>query len=237
MTEAVTETVGDVHVVEDVTAADGAEAEQPRTADLWFDPTCPYTWRTSRWLVDVADRRGLAISFHVMSLARLHDDNDDGDHNGAAETSNGHSDGAAEAQPPSEGTAALRALVAAEQAVGQEGLGRLYTLLGTRRHDGRQKLTVETIKQTVQDADLPDSVAAAVEDPTFDRFVAASHEQGQARAGMASGSPILALGPGRGYFGPVLTELPRDDDALRLFEAVRLLASVPSFSEIKTSRG
>jgi hypothetical protein len=216
-------------VIESATGVpDGAE--QSATADLWFDPICPYTWRTSRWLVDVADRRGLSLSFHVMSLARLHAESDDS----SAETTESP---AANPEPPSEGTAALRALIAAEQASGQEGLGRLYTLLGTRKHDGRQELTVETIRQTVHDAGLPDSVGAAVEDPTFDRLVALSHEQGQARAGMTAGSPILALGPGRGYFGRVLTELPREDDALRLFEAVRLLTSVPSFSEIKTSRG
>jgi hypothetical protein len=210
-----------------------AAAEQQSTADLWFDPTCPYTWRTSRWLVDVADRRGLSVSFHPMSLARLRSDSDsDSDSDTESPSSP-----ASEPEPPDEGTAALRALVAAEQASGQEGLGRLYTLLGTRKHDGGQTLTVDTIRQAVHDAGLPDSVGAAVEDPTFDRFVAISHEQGQARAGMTTGSPILALGPGRGYFGPVLTELPREDDALRLFEAVRLLASVPSFSEIKTSRG
>lgn len=29
--------------------------------EFWFDPGCPFTWRTSRWLLDVATRRGLDV--------------------------------------------------------------------------------------------------------------------------------------------------------------------------------
>lgn len=205
-------------------ASDRGPADEAGTAEFWFDPTCPYTWLTSRWLVDVADRSGLSVSFHVMSLARLHLDR-----NGNAPSLDEHA-----GEGP---TAALRALAAAEQAGGQESLGRLYTLLGTRMHDGGQELTPDSIRQSVHDAGLPDDVGAAVDDPTFDNVVATSHDRGQQRAGMQTGSPILALGEGRGYFGPVLTDLPGDQDALRLFEAVRLLTTVPSFSEIKTARG
>jgi hypothetical protein len=36
--------------------------------------------------------------------------------------------------------------------------------------------------------------------------------------------------------GPVVVPIPTGDEAMRLFEAVRLLAEVPSFSKLKTSR-
>jgi hypothetical protein len=41
---------------------------------------------------------------------------------------------------------------------------------------------------------------------------------------------------GRGFFGPVVVPVPRGDEALTLFEALRLAADVPSFSELKTKR-
>ena len=36
--------------------------------DFWFDPACPWCWRTSRWLLDVAPHRNLDIRWHSISL-------------------------------------------------------------------------------------------------------------------------------------------------------------------------
>jgi membrane-associated PAP2 superfamily phosphatase len=33
---------------------------QATSVEFWFDPGCRFTWRTSRWLVDVAHRRARA---------------------------------------------------------------------------------------------------------------------------------------------------------------------------------
>jgi 2-hydroxychromene-2-carboxylate isomerase len=191
-----------------------------RRAEFWFDPICPYTWRASRWLVDIATRQDLGVTWHVMSLAILH--------NGALATDY---DG-----PLAESVGALRALVAAEDVGGQEAIAKLYTLLGTRKHDSGAVLDADSVRQAVLDAGLPESVGHAVDDATYDARIADSHAQSQARGGMEMGSPVLALDGGRGYFGPVMTAVPTGEDALRLFEALRLLVSVPAFSEIKTSR-
>jgi 2-hydroxychromene-2-carboxylate isomerase len=193
--------------------------ESAGTVDYWFDPICPFTWRTSRWLVDVATRRGLVVTWRVMSLGVLN--------NGAV---------AADEGPFAEAAVALRALVAAEDTGGQEALARLYTLLGTRKHDAGEPLTAEAVGDAARDAGLSPAVADAAQDTSLDERIARSHAEGQERAGIETGSPILALGTGKGYFGPVLTAIPAGDDADRLFDAVQMLASVPVFSEIKTSR-
>ena len=49
------------------------------------------------------------------------------------------------------------------------------------------------------------------------------------------GTPMLHLS-GRPFFGPVLTAVPRGDDARRLWDAVRALAAVPGFAELRTVR-
>src|SRR5256885_4067436 len=41
---------------------------------FWFDPSCPYTWRTSRWLIAVTDARGMTVDWRLMSLAVLNED-------------------------------------------------------------------------------------------------------------------------------------------------------------------
>ena len=37
----------------------------------YFDPACPWTWNTSRWLVDVAQRRGPTVDWRPLSLTVL----------------------------------------------------------------------------------------------------------------------------------------------------------------------
>ena len=41
----------------------------------YFDPACPFTWRTSRWLVAVAAERGLTVHWRAFSLSILNGDN------------------------------------------------------------------------------------------------------------------------------------------------------------------
>jgi len=38
---------------------------------FYFDPVCPWTWNTSRWLVDIAEHLGLAVDWRPLSLAVL----------------------------------------------------------------------------------------------------------------------------------------------------------------------
>lgn len=78
-------------------------------------------------------------------------------------------------------------------------------------------------------------MAAAVDDESLDAAVRAEHQASQAAVGDTAGSPVVAL-EGRGFFGPVVVPAPTGDQALRLFEAVRLMAGVPAFSELKTAR-
>lgn len=185
--------------------------------DFFFDPTCPFTWRTSRWIAGVADAGVASVTWRLISLGLLNDGKEIPE----------------EWRPVMEQSArAMRALAAVDD---NDARGRLYTALGTRKHEKELAYTDEEIAAAVAEAGLPDSVAAAVDDASLDAAVRASHDEAQAAVGQETGSPVLRIGE-RAWFGPVVAPVPTGDEALRLFEAVRLLADVPSFSELKTRR-
>jgi hypothetical protein len=125
-------------------------------------------------------------------------------------------------------------------------MATLYTEFGTRRHplapsggsargDGRD-LDKDLLAEAIAAAGLPADLLEAAEDDTLDAAIRDSHAAGQARVGTESGSPILAIGDGPGFFGPVVVPVPEGESAEKLFDAVRLLAAVPEFSELKRSR-
>ena len=200
---------------------------------LWFDPICPFTWRTSRWIRSMAGKRGLTVEWRLLSLATLNEGKD---------TPEQFRDGMAR------GWRAARLLAAADLRHGQEAMARLYTEIGTRIHgcvgpgplDGhpteRRTLDTEVLSESLAAAGLPAELIEAADDTTLDDAVRDSHAAGQARVGTESGSPIVAFGDGPGFFGPVVVPVPDGESAEKLFDAVRLLSAVPEFSEIKRSR-
>ncbi len=200
---------------------------------LWFDPVCPFTWRTSRWIGSMAGKRGLTVEWRLLSLAILNEGKDIPEQ---------YRDGMAR------GWRAARLLTAADQRHGQEAMANLYTEIGTRIHgyvgpgplDGhpteRRTLDTEVLSESLAAAGLPADLIAAADDTTLDDAVRDSHAAGQARVGTESGSPIVAFGDGPGFFGPVVVPVPDGESAEKLFDAVRLLSAVPEFSEIKRSR-
>jgi hypothetical protein len=59
------------------------------------------------------------------------------------------------------------------------------------------------------------------------------------RTGKDVGTPIITFAPGTAdevsYFGPVLARIPRGDEAVRIWDAVEVLARTPGFAELKRS--
>jgi 2-hydroxychromene-2-carboxylate isomerase len=191
------------------------------TVTFWFDPSCPFTWRTGRWLRSVAETRGEQVRWRLMSLARLNADK---------EMSAEHR------QWLRQSRLASRVLAATEAEHGSAGLDAVYTALGKRVHEQGQDLSRSTVEAALGEAGLPGALLAAYEDEQHDAAVLASHDESQQRVGDDAGSPVVALGDGPGFFGPIVTDVPTAEAADRLFDAVRLLSSVVEFSELKRAR-
>jgi 2-hydroxychromene-2-carboxylate isomerase len=189
--------------------------------EFWFDPSCPFTWRTSRWARDL-EQAGLAtVEWKVMSLGIL---------NEGKEIPEQYREGMVR------GARFLRALTAAAEQGGPDAVGRLYDALGTRLHDRDEGLADDVLLRSVEEVGLPGSVADAADDEGRDAAVRASHEEGQRRVGTESGSPITAYDGGPAFFGPVVVPAPAGDEAETLLTAMASLSKVSAFSEIKRSR-
>ncbi|SFB26853.1 Predicted dithiol-disulfide isomerase, DsbA family [Amycolatopsis marina] len=191
-----------------------------RTVDVWFDPMCPYTWIISRWLLEVQQVRPVAVRWHVLSLAVLNEDRE--------EDPEGDPDGFL--------WMPVRLCAAVARKYGQEALGRLYTALGTRVHNqGEQR--DDTFQNALSDAGLPRELAAVADSTEYDDAVRASHAEGLGLVGDHVGSPVLACTDEEGrriaFFGPVLSTMPRGEQAARLWDGVLLVAGTPGFHELK----
>ncbi len=189
-------------------------------ADFWFDPMCPYAWISSRWILEVEQVRDISVTWHVMSLAYLNEDKD-------------IDEGYRKFLEPAWGP--VRVLIAAEQAHGSDVLLPLYTALGTRFHHDKLPVTRETIEAALAKAGLPVELADAMDSTEYDDAVRKSHHLGMDQVGDDVGTPTISF-EGSAYFGPVLSRIPRGEDAGRVWDGCVALSSYPYFYELKRSR-
>lgn len=186
-----------------------------------FDPACPWTWRASRWLTEVANARDLKITWQPMSLHVLNEDK--------------------EIPEPyrSRGQASFRALrlVAALGDAGrQDAVSRFYTELGRRVHTDGHPIDTEQVQAAAVATGLSDE-RAALDDGQWDAAVREATQAAFHSAGPDVGSPVLQLpGVARGLHGPILTEVPEPDEALALWDSLVPLLRNDVFLEVKRGR-
>ena len=189
-------------------------------ADFWFDPLCPFAWITSRWILEVEQVRDIQVRWHAMSLYFLNKDRDlDPEYQ----------------KKVSRGLPVGRVLVATEQKLGADALRPLYTALGERIHHDKVELGRELVESSLAAAGLPAELVEAMDDPSYDDALLASHQEAIDRVGDDVGTPTIAFN-GSAFFGPVLSRIPRGEDAGRIWDGTIALADFDYFFEIKRTR-
>ena len=201
--------------------------------EFFWDPVCPFAWITSRWVEKVAAQTGYRVDWRFISLRLL----------------NKQKDYATDFPPDYEhfhgaGLRMLRVAAKVRAEMGREHMGPLYDAYGQayweqEKGSGmRKRLGTEAhISDTLATAGLPTAFAAAADDTGWDAELEAETELALSRTGRDVGTPIITFEPpdGLSFFGPVISRVPSDADAVTLWNAVITLARFPGFAELKRS--
>jgi 2-hydroxychromene-2-carboxylate isomerase len=200
---------------------------------FWFDPVCPFAWMTSKWVRMVREQRDYSVEWRFISL-RLVNKDVDYDSHFPPEYEAGHT----------AGLRLLRVAAAARAEHGPDSVDRLYRSYGgyvfeRGRWDGGSMPTAtpDTVAPLLVAAGLPDTLAGALDDRSWDERIQAETDEALGLTGKDVGTPILQFEPpdGVAFFGPVISRLPSPEQAVELWDHVIGLARFGGFAELKRS--
>ncbi len=201
--------------------------------EFFWDPVCPFAWITSRWVEKVAAQTDYSVDWRFISLRILNKDKNYAT-DFPPEYEQGHT----------AGLRMLRVAAKVREELGREHMGPLYEAMGARYWEmpkgsglrGRIG-TPEHTAECLALAGLPTEYAVAVDDESWDAVIEEETELALSRTGRDVGTPIITFKPpdGLSFFGPVISRVPSDEQAVPLWNAVIELASFPGFAEMKRS--
>jgi hypothetical protein len=202
--------------------------------EFFFDPVCPFAWITSRWVTEVQALRSYDVEWRFIALSVL----------------NEHRVGVEAWYTPEyrashmTGTFGLRVADQLRLTEGNAAVAAWYTAIGTSFHveGGRPAFTADPegeARRLLGVAGLDVALAVHVCDESHDAHLRAETAAALERTGKDVGTPIITFHPGASneasFFGPVISKAPRGDDAVRLWDAIELIATTSGLAELKRS--
>jgi hypothetical protein len=195
----------------------------PDRVRFHFDPLCPWCFQTSRWARRLADLGVVALDWGLFSLEVVNLE-----------------EGKDPRRLEARAGPALRTAVLVRSAQGPEAVGPLYAAYGKRIWEQAppEKDMGAVVRGSLEELGLdPGLCDRALADPATWDAVLDEHRQLVERT-RSFGVPTIVLDGGEGpaIFGPVISELPPDDEAVELWTHVSWLARYGNFSELKRDR-
>lgn len=196
--------------------------------EFFYDPSCPFCWITSRWLLQVAEHRPIDITWRQFSLALKNHEMQPDDHE------NSH------AAQHRESHRVHRVIAAAVQ-YNEASQIELYSEFGMRFHILEQPFGDAMIREVITAKRLPQHIAKAADDTSYDEYLqdelAASSDGKHSAIGVPTIIFVMADKTRVAYFGPVINEMPATlEESLAIWDGLEKLTAAPSFYEIKRSR-
>lgn len=178
---------------------------------------------TARWVVDdVASERNLKVKWQPISLLFKNEPPTDSPYYDAVVGTHGQ----------------LRVMESIRAAEGDDAVFGVYWDFASRiHHDGDRDFD---IAKALEELGIDPEHAKAATDEKWDAEIRSRMDEGLALVGTDVGTPIIALnradGERVGIFGPVITRVPKGDDALKLWDGMVAMMDIDGFWELKKTR-
>jgi predicted DsbA family dithiol-disulfide isomerase len=198
--------------------------------EVYVDPSCPWAYITSLWLVEVRPQRDLDLTWRSFCL-EIRDDY-----------------GVAPTMPAERREAAiaahalshrmLRIMEAARARVGEHAVEPLLMAWGPRffpRGSARDdSILAACLDACGLDADLLDAAGEEKWDAPIVESMAIAYEYG----GQKTQTPTIVVrdDPPHGFKGPVMAPAPTGEAAVQLWDALQVLSREPGFFEFTRPR-
>ena len=202
--------------------------------EVFVDPSCPWAWVTSRWLVDVAPARDLTITWKSYCI-EIRDEYD---------LAPGFP-----AERRALGLAAhelshrmLRVFEAVRAEAGESAVDALYTEWGPRYFGTDHSVLLagggSVIAGCLAACGMDTALAGAQHDDKWDAPILESMQIAYAFAGQKAQTPtiVVASDPPYGFKGPVMSEAPTGEEGLRFWDAIQVIAKQQGFFELMRPR-